>query len=135
MRKLLIFFAAGCVGALVNSISIWLLGDQGITARLGIAIAPSLSPSWLYPRIVWGGLWGLLFILPLLPSRPLLKGLLISLAPFNYYYFSLRPIKGLVALSSVTSPPYSFYSSMGYGVSPPPRLFAMHASEESNTIL
>ncbi|MFT5888385.1 MAG: hypothetical protein ACI9BO_001204 [Zhongshania sp.] len=81
MIKLLIFFAAGCVGALVNSISIWLLGDQGITAQLGIAIAPSFSPSWLYPRIVWGGLWGLLFILPLLPSRPLLKGLLISLAP------------------------------------------------------
>jgi hypothetical protein len=91
MKKLLIFFAAGCVGALVNSISIWLLGDQGITARLGIAIAPSLSPSWLYPRIVWGGLWGLLFILPLLPSRPLLKGLLISLAPSAVQLLLLFP--------------------------------------------
>ena len=81
MRKLLVFFAAGCVGALINSLAIWLLGDQGITARLGIAIAPNLTPSWLYPRIVWGGIWGLLFILPMLASRPLTKGLVLSLFP------------------------------------------------------
>jgi len=81
MKKLLVFFAAGCVGALANSLAIWLLGDQGITARFGIAIAPNLSPNWLYPRVVWGGIWGLLFILPMLASRPLSKGLLLSLAP------------------------------------------------------
>jgi hypothetical protein len=52
MIKLLILFAVGCVRALANSISIWLLGDQGITAQLGIAIAPRLNSSWLYPRIV-----------------------------------------------------------------------------------
>jgi len=81
MKKLLIFFAAGCVGALINSLAIWLLGEQGITARFGIAIAPNLSPNWLYPRIVWGGIWGLLFVLPMLTSRPLSKGLLLSLFP------------------------------------------------------
>ena len=81
MRKFLIFFAAGCLGALINSLAIWLLGDQGITARLGIAIAPNLTPSWLYPRIVWGGIWGLLFVLPMLTSRPLSKGLVLSLFP------------------------------------------------------
>jgi hypothetical protein len=31
MTRLLIFSAAGCVSALVNSLSTWLLGDQGIT--------------------------------------------------------------------------------------------------------
>jgi hypothetical protein len=81
MRKFLIFFAAGCLGALINSLAIWLLGDQGITTRLGIAIAPNLTPSWLYPRIVWGGIWGLLFVLPMLTSRPLSKGLVLSLFP------------------------------------------------------
>ena len=81
MRKCLIFFAAGCLGALVNSLAIWLLGDQGITTRLDIAIAPNLTPSWLYPRIVWGGIWGLLFVLPMLTSRPLSKGLVLSLFP------------------------------------------------------
>ncbi|WP_373084975.1 hypothetical protein [Zhongshania sp.] len=91
MRKLLIFFAAGCVGALVNSLAIWLLGDHGITTRLGIAIAPNLSPSWLYPRIVWGGLWGLLFILPMLASRPFSKGLLLSLLPTAVQLFVVFP--------------------------------------------
>ncbi|AMV70622.1 hypothetical protein DBW_0222 [Desulfuromonas sp. DDH964] len=36
---------------------------------------------WLYPRLVWGGLWGLLLLLPLVRERTLLRGLLISLAP------------------------------------------------------
>jgi hypothetical protein len=91
MRKFLIFFAAGCLGALVNSLAIWLLGDQGITARLGIAIAPNLTPSWLYPRIVWGGIWGLLFVLPMLTSRPLSKGLVLSILPTAVQLFLIFP--------------------------------------------
>lgn len=81
MKKLMIYFAAGSIGALANSVALWWLGYYGMTARFDIAIAPSLSPEWLYPRIVWGGIWGLLFILPMLQSRLLLKGLIISLAP------------------------------------------------------
>ena len=81
MKKLMMYFAAGSIGALANSVALWWLGYYGLTARFNIAIAPHLSPEWLYPRIVWGGLWGLLFILPMLQSRLWLKGLLISLAP------------------------------------------------------
>jgi hypothetical protein len=81
MTKLMSYFAAGSIGALANSIALWCLGYYGMTARFDIAIAPSLSPEWLYPRVVWGGIWGLLFILPMLQSRLLLKGLIISLAP------------------------------------------------------
>ncbi|WDN89623.1 hypothetical protein BuS5_02591 [Desulfosarcina sp. BuS5] len=62
MKKILIFFAAGCLGALVNSIAVWLFGDLGITSSFGVSISSSLTPGWLYPRIVWGGLWGLLFL-------------------------------------------------------------------------
>ena len=69
MKKLSIFFAAGCLGALANSIAVWLFGYLGITSSFGVSIAPSLSPNWLYPRIVWGGIWGLLFILPILQSN------------------------------------------------------------------
>lgn len=81
MKKLMMYFAAGSIGALANSVALWWLGYYGFTARFNVAIAPHLSPEWLYPRIVWGGLWGLLFILPMLQSRLWLKGLLISLAP------------------------------------------------------
>ncbi len=81
MKKLLVFFAAGCIGALINSLVVWQFGQTGVNQALGVAIAPSLSPAWLYPRIVWGGLWGLLFILPMHNSRFILKGAIISLFP------------------------------------------------------
>ena len=93
MKKLLLFFAAGCVGALANSLTVWFFGDMGITSSMGVSISPSLSPSWLYPRIVWGGLWGLLFILPMLQSKPLLKGTLLSLFPTIVQLFVVFPYK------------------------------------------
>jgi hypothetical protein len=58
-------FAAGAFGALVSSLAIWAAGAYHLTARLGIGIAPGLTPNWLYPRIVWGSLWGFLFMLPM----------------------------------------------------------------------
>jgi hypothetical protein len=93
MKKLLIFFAAGCVGALVNSITIWAFGHYGITKVLDVAIAPALSSNWLYPRIVWGGIWGLLFILPMLDSKLLRKGLILSLFPTAVQLFVIFPFK------------------------------------------
>jgi hypothetical protein len=68
-------FAAGAVGAVVNSLAVQLAG------RLQPGAAPAFSPEWLYPRLVWGGLFGLLLLLPFLPGRPLLRGLVVSLAP------------------------------------------------------
>lgn len=92
MRKLLIFFAAGCIGALANSLTVWLFGQYGITSSFGVSIAPSLTPAWLYPRLVWGGIWGLLFILPLLSSRWLVKGTILSLFPTVVQLFVIFPL-------------------------------------------
>ncbi|TBR41225.1 hypothetical protein CBF23_010420 [Marinomonas agarivorans] len=93
MRKLYIYFAVGCLGALANSIVVWLFGYLGITSSLGVSIAPSLSLNWLYPRIVWGGIWGLLFILPMWNSRLLLKGAVLSLFPTAVQLFVIFPMK------------------------------------------
>jgi len=93
MNKLFIFFAAGCIGGLANSLLVWQFGALGINANLGVAIAPSLSPSWLYPRIVWGGLWGLLFILPFLQSKLFLKGTILSIFPTLAQLFIIFPYK------------------------------------------
>ena len=93
MKKILIYFAAGCLGALVNSIVVWLFGSFGITRSAGVSIAPSLTASWLYPRIVWGGLWGLLFVLPMLESKLLRKGALLSLFPTAIQLFFIFPLK------------------------------------------
>ena len=93
MKRLLIFFAAGCLGALANSIAVWLFGDLGIATSFDVSIAPSLTPGWLYPRIVWGGIWGLLFVLPMLQSKLLLKGAVLSLFPTAVQLFVVFPFK------------------------------------------
>jgi hypothetical protein len=93
MKKLLIYFAAGCLGALMNSLAVWLFGDIGITKHFSVSIAPSLSAAWLYPRIVWGGIWGLLFFLPMLNSKLIRKGSLLSLFPTAVQLFIIFPFK------------------------------------------
>jgi hypothetical protein len=91
MKHLLVCFASGSVGGLANSIVVWLSGHLGITKMLGVALAPAWSPEWLYPRIVWGGLWGLTFILPFMKSQLIGKGLLLSLLPTLYMLFFIFP--------------------------------------------
>ncbi|MCG8350197.1 MAG: hypothetical protein MI924_20725 [Chloroflexales bacterium] len=93
VRKAALCFAAGCAGGLANSIVVWLLGALGITAALGVGIAPEFTPAWLYPRIVWGGLWGFLFLLPVLRSTPYMSGLVWSLGPTLVQLLIIFPFK------------------------------------------
>jgi hypothetical protein len=81
MRGLSLCFTAGCFGGLVNGLAVWLAGQAGIPAMLGVSLAPALTPAWLYPRIVWGGLWGLLFLLPVPRSGPATRAAVFSLGP------------------------------------------------------
>jgi len=92
-RSLSLFFAAGALGAVANSLVVWIFGQLGISQLLGVSIAPTLSPAWLYPRVVWGGLWGFLFILPVLPHTWLQRGLLLSLGPSLVQLFVVFPLK------------------------------------------
>ncbi len=81
MRRLLVVFGAGALGGLVNSLVVWFFGFYDINQSLGVEITPGLSPEWLYPRVVWGGLWGFLFLLPMLRSRMLAQSFVLSLFP------------------------------------------------------
>jgi hypothetical protein len=90
-RSLSLFFAAGVVGALANSVLAWLFGQLGVPQALGVELAPSWSPGWLYPRLVWGGLWGLLFVLPL-TANVVQRGLVVALAPALFQLFVVFPV-------------------------------------------
>lgn len=81
LKTVCLCFAAGCAGGLANSLVLWLAGALGINAALGVALAPTLTPAWLYPRIVWGGLWGFLFLLPFFKGRLFVRGMVWSLGP------------------------------------------------------
>jgi len=93
-NALSLFFAAGAFGGLANSLTVWVAGELGVTRALGVAIAPELTAAWLYPRIVWGGLWGFLFALPLGMPSALRRGLLLSLAPTAFQLFVIFPRAG-----------------------------------------
>jgi hypothetical protein len=94
LRKLSTAFTGGTFGALAASLLFWELGRDGVTAWLGIALHPSLSPAWLYPRLVIGGLWGLLLLLPLFPDRPATRGMLLGLVPAAHALFYQLPAAG-----------------------------------------
>ncbi len=101
LKKTALCFSAGCAGGLANSVVVWLAGAIGITAALGVSIAPSLSPAWLYPRIVWGGLWGFLFLIPVLRDQPYVRGLVWSLGPTAVQLLIIFPLvanKGVFGL-------------------------------------
>jgi len=87
-------FAAGGIGALANSLVVWACGQLGVTAAAGVKIAPALTPAWLYPRIVWGGLWGGLLLLPVLKRNAVLRGVVLSLLPTAATLLVFFPLKG-----------------------------------------
>ncbi len=101
-------FAAGCFGGFLNSLIVWLFGYYHITYLLGVKLSPSLSLPWLYPRIIWGGLWGFLFLLPLRGGSSIRNGLLLSLGPTVVQLFVVFPFKagkGLMGMDLGTLTP------------------------------
>jgi len=94
LRKISLAYTSGAVAALVACLVFWLLGRDGITTWLGVALAPPLTTGWLYSRLIFGGLIGLLLTLPILPNRVPLRGILISLAPAAYILLVLFPRMG-----------------------------------------
>lgn len=94
MRRVLLCYAAGSAGAFANT----LLGHLLFQAQI------PFGPPSLYRRLVWGGLWGLLFVLPPVQRMPRVKaGLLVSLAPSAaavLYFGAANPLAAL-ALNAV----------------------------------
>ncbi len=93
IQKISLTFAAGCVGGLLNSLVLWFFGAQGINQFLGVKLAPSLTPAFLYPRLVWGGLWGFLFLLSWRSKKSLSQGLIYSLGPTLVQLFLVFPYR------------------------------------------
>lgn len=118
--RLSVVFSGGALGALANSISVWLFGALGIAGALGVSIAPGLTPGWLYPRVVWGGLWGFLFLVPLWKQKPLVQGLIYSLGPTLVQLLIVFPVKagkGLFGLElGILTPAFVVFYNAVWGV-------------------
>jgi hypothetical protein len=102
MKNALLVFAAGCFGALIQCVVMWLFTRYGITPSLHVSLPGSIAPAWLYPRIVWGGLWGFLFLLPIMTSSVFARSLVVALIPTGVQLFIIYPLyehKGIGGLS------------------------------------
>ena len=85
-----------------------MFGLLGITTSVGVKIAPAVTPVWLYPRIVWGGIWGIVFLLPWMRGSVIRRGLIFSLGPTLVQLLIVFPLKaqqGVLGLSLGTLTP------------------------------
>ena len=107
IRKLSGAFTGGAIGGLVDSINITILGKVGICDLLGVGMKPEFTAPWLYQRMVWGGIWMLLLLLPLWKKQTILRGCLFSLLPSAMMLFMVLPGmgKGLLGLGFGTLTP------------------------------
>ena len=79
LRQLALCFSAGTVGGLAKGGAVW--GTAQISAIAGFStyLAAAQFPTGLYARMVWGGIAAFLFLLPIMRSSWLLRGLCCAL--------------------------------------------------------
>ena len=107
IRKVSGAFTGGAIGGLVDSLNITVLGKLGISDLLGVSMKPEFTAPWLYQRMIWGGIWMLLLILPLWKKQTVLRGCLFSLLPSAMMLFMVLPGmgKGILGLGFGTLTP------------------------------
>ncbi|WP_020674960.1 hypothetical protein [Geopsychrobacter electrodiphilus] len=92
---LAVCFVSGLLGGLMCSLFLWMIGNWGILSLLNVQMAPELTARWLYPRLVWGGLWAIPYFFSVSLSRArrhwVRKGLYFSLLPTLYMLFIVFP--------------------------------------------
>jgi hypothetical protein len=95
LHLLAVCFCAGLLGALASGLLLCLAGKLGIFKLAGILLKPQLTPAWFYPRLVWGGVWGLLYFLAVGPARArqrwVRRGMLVSLIPTAFELLVVFP--------------------------------------------
>lgn len=90
--QLSITFASGVVGAGAMLIVALLLGRFGLFGDLGCSLHPSADHRYVYSHLIWGGLFGLLFCLPVMNGSVWKRGLILGLVPAAYQLLVVFPI-------------------------------------------
>lgn len=70
------------------------MGKVGISDLIGITMKPEFTAPWVYARMIWGGIWMLLLLIPILKDRIYLRGMLFSLVPSAMMLFMVLPSMG-----------------------------------------
>lgn len=94
MRSMSGAFTGGALGALLDSFNIWAMGKYGLSDLIGITMKPEFTAPWAYQRMIWGGIWMLLLVLPIMKDRVVWRGMFFSLAPSAMMLFMVLPSMG-----------------------------------------
>ena len=81
-KTLLLVFLAGGLGGLTSGILVWGLGVGGITPLLGFAMVPELTFEWMFRRVFASAIWGIIFLIPVYNTSPMLKGIVLGVLPW-----------------------------------------------------
>jgi len=112
LTRVALYYAAASLGGLAVVLTAWALGQAGVPDVLGVALKPKLELPWLYRAVVWGGLWGLVFLLPVNIQPLWLKGLVLTLAPVLAALVYFIPMRGgaMFALDRGALAPFYIYA-------------------------
>jgi len=120
LRRAMIAFSAGALGALVQTVFLWLATAIGIPDALGVKIAPKVELPFLYSRLVWGGIWGFTLLLPIFGHDWVKRGVLLGVATtaaLLLIFFPMRGVGGTLGMGlGVLAPLYLFVVHVIYGL-------------------
>lgn len=119
LQRAALYFTAAALGGLAVVLTVWAFGQIGVADLFGVAIKPPLAKALIYKQMVWGGIWGLIFLLPIAIKPLWLKGLVMTLAPVFVAVVLLLPMRGAgflgLGLGALT-PVYVYLVNLPWGL-------------------
>jgi len=91
IKAVILVLIAGALGGLSSGVLVWALGAAGVTPALGFNMVPAFSLGWITSRVLFSAVWGLVFLIPIHPSAPVLKGAVLGLLPWLSSIFYMLP--------------------------------------------
>lgn len=100
LRRLSWAYLAGCVGTLGFFVGLYIGLKTGVMKPPEQALAMLTSKGFFYKQVVWGGVWGWLFVIPLFKRqwwiRGPIVGALATAAALFYFRTTLPPVEIIV---------------------------------------
>lgn len=119
LQRAALYFTAAALGGLAVVLTVWGFGQIGIADLFGVKIKPALTKEFIYRQMVWGGIWGMIFLLPIQIKPLWLKALAMTLAPVAVALLLLFPQTplGILGLGAgALTPLYIYLVNIPWGM-------------------
>lgn len=94
LKKLGLTFAGGCLGGITATALNIALGLINFPSSVGVSYSQEANVGNLYAGILIGGIWGFIFLIPVLNNMWYLKGIILSLIPTLVQLMVVLPLEG-----------------------------------------